>query len=147
MLSLSAHSFHIPNICLLSWLDGTMTPFCPIIPCDRGNWLLTPQLVTFSTKSHRSGKDSKAVLHPRNYTLLHSRARPWITQGRTPSCPMAVLCWDSLSHWEAVSLESSKNHSVFDGFADFATHHTFHICIFWWHTGTTEDKVQNCYFP
>lgn len=53
MLLLSAHSFHIPNICLLSWLDGTMPPSCPIIPCDRGNRLLTPQLVTSSTKSQR----------------------------------------------------------------------------------------------
>lgn len=123
---------------------------CPIIPRDRGNWLLTPQLVTSSTKSQRGEKDSQAVLPPSSHAILHSRATPWITQGGSPSCPMAVLCWVSLSHWEAASLESHKNHSAaggIDGFADFVIHCTFHICIFWWHTVITEDKVQNCYFP
>lgn len=53
MILLSAHSFPIPDISLLPWMDGTMLPSCPIIPCDRHNWLLTPQLVTSSTKSQR----------------------------------------------------------------------------------------------
>lgn len=66
ILCLSAHSFHIPNTCLLHWLYGTMPPSCSIMPCASGSWLATPQLVTSSTQSW--GEVKKAVLHPRCHT-------------------------------------------------------------------------------
>lgn len=59
MLFLSAHSFHILDICLLHWLYGTMPPSCSVIPRSRGNWLATPQLVASGTQRQRDVK--KAV--------------------------------------------------------------------------------------
>lgn len=139
MLFLFAHSFHIPNICLLPWLPHYSLGQRQL-DCSLPSW------------SHlvQKGKERwkrQWVLHPRNHTFLHSRARPWITQGGSPSCPMAVLCWVSLSHWGAASLESSNNHSVFDRFADIFLFTVHSTSLYFDDTVITEDKAQNCYFP
>lgn len=92
MLLLSSPLFSHPKYmppAMAGWHHASLLPHYPL-------WQTTahsPAGDIYYKKSKRDGKDSEAVLHPMNHTLLHSKARPWIIQGWKSSKTHSDFWW------------------------------------------------------